>query len=209
MGNLFYIEASPRKMRSSSIAIAREFLSEYEKLHAGDTIITKDLWKEKLPELDGDVIDAKYAIIHGKQHTSEQEKAWKEVEKLVFEFTKADKYVISLPMWNFGIPYKLKQYIDILVQPGYTFKVNSEGGYEGLVRNKKMLIIYSRGGAYGPKSGFEQLDYQKTYMETILGFIGFQSIQSLIIEPTLSGEEKKKTALSSVRSSILKIAAQF
>lgn len=45
----------------------------------------------------------------------------KNVEDVIEQFTAADKYLFSLPMWNFGIPYKLKHYIDVIVQPGYTF----------------------------------------------------------------------------------------
>jgi hypothetical protein len=79
----------------------------------------------------------------------------------------ADKYVLSLPMWNFSIPYRLKQYIDILVQPGYTFSVG-ENGYEGLVKNKPVLVVYARGGAFPEGSGMEAFDMQKKYMELLL-----------------------------------------
>ena len=34
----------------------------------------------------------------------------------------ADRVLISTPMWNFGIPYKLKQWFDLIVQPGITFR---------------------------------------------------------------------------------------
>ena len=169
---------------------------------------TIDLWKKKLPSFDGDVIDAKYAILHGQSHTPSQASAWKEVEALIAEFKNADKYVISLPMWNFGIPYKLKHYIDILVQPGYTFQV-SEKGYEGLIKGKKMLVIYSRGGAYGAEGGAQKLDMQKSYMDTVLPFIGFTHPLSIVIEPTLEGEEKKDQALRKTNDQALKTAAQF
>lgn len=53
-------------------------------------------------------------------------------------------------MWNFGIPYRLKQYIDILVQPGYTFSYSPEQGYTGLV-NKPAAVVYARGGDYSSK----------------------------------------------------------
>src|ERR1700722_16456963 len=151
MARLLYIESSPRKQRSSSIEIAKFFLNEYSQAHPKDEVVIVDLWKKELPQFDGDVIDSKYAIMHGQPHTEAQVKAWKKVEDMIAEFKSADKYVISLPMWNFGIPYKLKHYIDILVQPGYAFTVTPEG-YKGLITNKKVLLIYSRGGEYGQES---------------------------------------------------------
>lgn len=209
MSKLLYIEASPRKKRSSSIATAKLFIEEYRKKHPQDQVIIKDLWKTSLPSFDGDVIEAKYNILHNKPHTEENKKAWKAVEELIADFKSADKYVFSLPMWNFGIPYILKHYIDLLVQPGYTFETTKEGLYKGLVTDKKVLLIYSRGGAYGAETGAQSLDLQKAYMETILAFIGFKNFQTIIVEPTLGGEEKKEKALNQAKEQALKAAAQF
>lgn len=207
MARLLYIESSPRKKRSSSIAVSRVFLDGYRQTHPQDEIITLDLWKKELPAFDGDVIDAKYAILHGMPHSDAQAQAWKQVETLIGEFKNADQYVISLPMWNFGIPYKLKHYIDLLVQPGYTFSV-SEKGYQGLITGKKILLIYSRGGAYSAETGSQSLDLQTKYMEMVLQFIGFQTIESIIIEPTLSGSEQDKERVVSRAKEIAKKAGE-
>lgn len=185
MARLLYIESSPRKDRSHSIKVAESFVDEYKKTHPGDTVDTIDLWDRDLPRFDGDIINAKYNILHGRDHTEEEREAWRAVEKVIYDFIDADKYVFSLPMWNFSIPYTLKHYIDVLVQPGYTFTYDPEKGYEGTVTGKPATVVCARGGAYGPGSGGEGLDYQKTYMEQILGFIGFTDIRSILVEPTL------------------------
>jgi FMN-dependent NADH-azoreductase len=209
MEKILYIESSPRKSRSSSIAISHIFLKEYQKLHPQDELITLDLWQKELPAFDGDTIDAKYAIMHGEKHTDEQKAAWKKIETLIEEFKAADKYVISLPMWNFGIPYILKHYIDLIVQPGYTFKFSPQSGYEGLITGKKIVVIYARGGAYGPGSGAEGYDLQKSYMESFLHFIGFKDIQSIIIEPTMAGKESKEKAIELATNQAKTLATQF
>ena len=41
----------------------------------------------------------------------------------------ADRVLISTPMWNFGIPYKLKQCFDLIIQPGLTFRFDPARGY--------------------------------------------------------------------------------
>jgi FMN-dependent NADH-azoreductase len=105
---------------------------------------------------------------------------------VIAHFKEADKYVVSLPMWNFGIPYRLKQYIDILVQPGYTFTAD-ENGYEGLMKDKPIVVVYARGGAYVTGSEYEAFDLQKKYMELVLGFMGFQNGLSIVVEPTMHG----------------------
>ncbi len=72
------------------------------------------------------------------------------------------------------------------MQPGYTFAVD-ENGYEGLVKNKPILVVYTRGGAYPEGSETEAFDMQKNYVELFLGFIGFDNIHTIVVEPTLMG----------------------
>lgn len=210
MARLFYIESSPRKDRSVSIRVAKSFIDEYKKAHPGDTVDTLDLWKTDLPSFDGETINAKYVILHGEKHSDAQLKAWGPVEKIIDDFKSADKYIISIPMWNFGIPYRLKNYIDILVQPGYTFSFSPEKGYTGLVTGKPVVLCYARGGAYKTGTETEGLDFQKTYMELILGFIGFTDIKSIIAEPMLmSTPEEKNRIIAAAQEQARGMAANF
>jgi len=209
MARLLYIETSPRKDRSASIEAAKTFIGEYKRTHPEDVVETLDLWTTHLPEFDGHVIDSKYAILHGLEHTDEQRQAWKGVEDVIGKFNEADKYLFSLPMWNFGIPYKLKHYIDVIVQPGYTFSFSPEEGYKGLVTDKPIAVIYARGGAYGPGTGAESYDLQKAYLEHILGFIGFKDFQTLLVEPTLVSPEDNKKTMEAAREQAKAMAARF
>jgi len=189
--------------------VARYFLAEYRKRHPQDTIETLDLWDAKLPRFDKDALEAKYAILHGKTHTEEQKRAWEEVKRVVRHFLAADKYLFSVPMWNFGIPYTLKHYIDVLVQPGLTFSWSPEGGYTGLVTGRPAAVIYARGGSYAKGTPAEAYDQQSRYMAQVLGFIGFRNIQEITVEPTLGGPEAKADAISKATSQVNGILDSF
>lgn len=188
MAKLLYIEASPRKSRSKSIAVAKAFLERYQETHPDDEVVTLDLWEKALPEFNGYTIDAKYQVLHGANFDADQQKAWQAVVDVCDEFKSADKYVISLPMWNFGIPYKLKHYIDVIAQPGQTFSFSPETGYSGLVTGKPIAVVYARGGAYGSAEA-KGMDLQKGYMDLLLGFIGFTDVHSILVEPTLAAPD--------------------
>jgi len=191
MAKVLYLVASPRGQRSDSILLADAFLKAYQAKNPSDTVVEVDVFKKDLPVFDGSTLEAKYMILHGHEPTGVQRSAWKVVEDIIEEFKSADKYVLAVPMWNFGIPYRLKQYLDILIQPTYTFTYSPEAGYKGMVTGKPAFVAYARGGIYGEDV---TLDYQKRYMELALGFIGFTDIRSLIIEGTLMRpkEELKK-----------------
>src|SRR5260370_28117824 len=98
MAKLLYVECSPRKARSYSIAVARAFLDAYRSAHPTDEVDIWDLWAQPLPEFDGAMLDAKYAVIHGTNHSPDQAAAWNTVREFASRFTSADKYLISLPM---------------------------------------------------------------------------------------------------------------
>ena len=210
MSKILYIKASPRGQHSYSIAAADAFVRAYRQTHPDDTIVDMNLFETQLPTFDGFTLQAKYSILSGQKHTADEKAAWETVEAIIDEFKSFDKYVIALPMWNFSIPYQLKHYIDVIVQPSYTFSFSPDKGYTGLVTGKPVFISYARGGEYGPGTGAEGYDFQSKYLEHILGFIGFTDIRTLITEPTL-GQDPKTDEANKARS-ILKaeeMASQF
>jgi len=183
MTKLLYIEASPRKNRSVSIEIAETFRDAYLDAHPSDEFKTINLWSYPLPELSGDMVNGIYANYHGLDLTYREAEAWEEIVRVVEQFKSADKYLFSVPMWNFGIPYKLKHYLDVIVQPGLTCSYSKQEGYRGLVAGKPAVVIYTRGGSFAGKP--QAPDFQKPYMEQVLNFIGIKDIRSIIVEPTL------------------------
>jgi FMN-dependent NADH-azoreductase len=209
MAKLLHIIASPRGNRSASITVAKHFIESYLAAHPGDTVETLDLWRAGLPEFDGATIDAKYAVLHGQKHTPEQLQAWQAVVKIADHFKSADKYVFSLPMWNFGIPYKLKHFIDVLLQPGLTFSFSPAEGYKGLVTGKAVVAVYARGGAYGAGTGMEAYDAQSPYLKQALGFIGFTDIKEIFVEPTLASPTSKDEAVASANRQAETLASIF
>ncbi|HAZ09910.1 MAG TPA: ACP phosphodiesterase, partial [Candidatus Omnitrophica bacterium] len=86
------------------------------------------------------------------------------------------------PMWNFSIPYYLKHYIDVILQPKYLFRY-TEKGAEGLVKNKRMVVITSRGGDYSPESPGHAYDYQEPYIRAVFGLTGITDITFINAQP--------------------------
>jgi len=185
MSKLLYIQASPRPGRSFYIAVAEAFIKAYRARNPRDEVRVLDLFKAPLPPFDGFTLQAKYSIMSGKPHTAEEKAAWKAVEDAIAEFKSADKYLFAVPMWNFGLPYKLKHYLDVIIQPSYTFSFTPGEGYKGLVTGKPAVVAYARGGAYPAGTPFEAYDMQKKYLELLLKFIGFTDIRNIVVEPTL------------------------
>ena len=75
--------------------------------------------------------------------TGEQAAAWQAAKSTFERFAAADEYLFTVPMWNHGIPYILKQFIDVVSQPGMVFSFDPEAGYTGLLTGKKAAVIYT------------------------------------------------------------------
>lgn len=207
MSKLLYIEVSPRKDRSASIEVAQSFVSAFSEKDTNNTVETLDLWNTVLPEFDGDTINAKYRVLHGEEPTPEEIAAWKVITQITDQFQAADHYLFSSPMWNFSIPYKLKHYIDVISQPGLTWSFSPETGYEGLVTGKSATLVLARGGEYSSSTEAAAMDFQRTYLEMILGFIGFKDINTVLIEPTLT--EEKAKAITMAKNKVNELARQL
>lgn len=195
MSKLLYIEVSPRKERSASIEVAQTFLTAYQEEN-NNQLETLDLWGFTLPEFNGDTINAKYRVMHGEDPSPEELAAWQTITTYTDQFKSADHYLISTPMWNFSIPYKLKHYIDIISQPGLTWSFTPEDGYKGMVNGKSATLILARGGEYTSSTELAAMDFQKSYLEMILGFIGITDIDVILVEPTLVDAETKSKSIA-------------
>jgi FMN-dependent NADH-azoreductase len=143
--NLFHVISSPRKERSASIEVADAFIDAWLVKNPNGVVETLNVWKTQFPEFDGEALTAKYAGLEGMELTRDQEKTWSQIKGLANLFIRADVILFSVPMWNFGIPYKLKHLIDSVSHKDILFTFD-ERGLLGLLGGKKVVIIAARGG---------------------------------------------------------------
>ncbi len=186
MTRLLHISASPRGAASESLAIAAAFLDSYRDTHPAAEIDTFDLWDGSLPEFGPAAAGAKIAVFAGQEPTGVQAAAWQAARATFARFAAADHYLLSVPMWNAGIPYILKQFIDVVSQPGMVFGFDPETGYQGLLTGRKAAVIYTS-AVYGPGRGpaFGS-DFQAPYLEDWLRWTGITGITSIHFRPNLA-----------------------
>ena len=182
---ILYIKASPRAASSKSAAISEAYLNKLQAKYPKIEVDTIDLSIETLPQFDGDKVNAKMTIIGGQNLSEELKTTWDEITTMANRFINADIYLIATPMWNGGIPYKLKQYIDLIHQPGLLWTLDPATGYSGLLQNKRAILALTS-GAYGlntpPAFG---VDYHSTYLKFWLNQAGIKNIEEIRFQPTL------------------------
>lgn len=209
MKRLLHIIGTPRGDDSRTLRVSRSFVEAVNKKYPDLAVDELDLYAEKLPELTVKRVDGKYALLAGKELSGDTANAWDEIVEQIDRFISADAYLISTPMWNFNIPYKLKHYLDIIVQPKYLFRYTATGP-EGLVKDKKMLVVTSRGGDYSEGSPARKYDALEPYLRTIFGFVGFSDIAFINAQPMdASGSDVREKKIAEAQDEAIKAAANF
>ncbi|TDC71181.1 flavodoxin family protein [Actinomadura sp. GC306] len=188
MSRLLHISASPRGGASESLAIAGTFADAYREVH-GDVVDHFDLWDGTLPAFGPAGAGAKMAVFAGADPAGEQAAAWRAARGVFERFDSYDRYLFSVPMWNTSVPYVLKQFIDVVSQPGWVFAFDPEAGYTGLLRGKKAAVVYTS-AVYGdgrpPAFG---ADHQAPFLEGWLRWAGITDIGTVAFRPNLAAAD--------------------
>ena len=208
MPKLFHLRCSPRPASESS-AGADIFVTRFQQLRPAWDIDLMDIWRETLPEFEGDTLDAKYARLSGREFSGTERDAFAVLERMAMRFALADRILISTPMWNFAIPYKLKHWFDLIVQPGLTFRFDPAQGYLPLLKNRPTVVILASGSDFVTGMNRGRIDMATPYLRETLRFIGVSDVRFALIGPTAGPAEAARLARETAHRHLVELASGF
>jgi FMN-dependent NADH-azoreductase len=179
---LLEIQSSPRGESSDSITLTEAFVQACKSDNNSIVVDTLNVWHERLPEFDYDAIGAKYKAVKHETMTAAESKVWERIQSLIRRFQSADRIVLGTPMWNFGLPYKLKQLIDLVAQRNYLFTYDGKQ-YGPVLKVEKAIAVYTRGSRFLEGTPIPpRFDYQATYLDFWLKLVGVRDLRSVIVD---------------------------
>lgn len=169
-----------------------------------------NVWDENLPEFDAASIGAKYKAIKHKPMTDAESHTWNRILELIHRFQRANRIVLGLPMWNFSIPYKLKQLIDLTAQRNYLFTYDGKE-YGPCLDIPKALVVYTRGSAFREGSPIPpSFDHQAPYVDFWLHLIGVREVLSVVVDNAWNQDHTQSEAsLAAGKQSVEQIVEGF
>jgi FMN-dependent NADH-azoreductase len=167
MPQLLRIDSSFQGDASVSRALTDHATARWLATHAAGTVLARDLGASPVPHLDAATGLARM-VAPGSQSQA-QAQSWTLTQTLVGEILAADSIVIGMPLYNFGPPSSLKAWVDHLVAPGLS--VNPET-MEGLLGDREVLVLASRGGGYGEGTPREGWDHAQQWLTHALSTVG-------------------------------------
>jgi FMN-dependent NADH-azoreductase len=180
---LLEIQASPRGEASDSIALTTSFTEVCKAYRTSIVVDTLNVWQERLPDFDYETIGAKYKAVKHETMTEAESNVWERIQSLIGRFQNADRIVLGTPMWNFGVPYKLKQLIDLVAQRNFLFTYDGKE-YGPALHVAKAVTVYTRGSRFLEASAIppSRFDHQSPYIDFWLRLIGVQDLRSIIVD---------------------------
>lgn len=118
-------------------------------------------------------------------------------DELIAELQSADVVVLGIPMYNFGVPSEFKAWFDHVARAKVTFEYTSNGPV-GLLKNKKVYVVTTRGGIYKDQAK----DLEVPFLKTILSFVGLDDVEFIYAEGLSLGDDKKEKAISDAKTQI-------
>ncbi len=195
---ILHIDSSVTGEKSVSRPLTKETTAKLQALNPGAEVIYRDLINDPLRHYTAVV------RLYGAEtdtHTPEQKHELEVGDAILKEFLEADIVVVGAPMYNLNIPSQLKAWIDLVVVPGTTFKYGASGP-EGQCGGKRMVIVSSRGGKYGPDSPASGYDFQEKYLQSMFGFLGITDISVVRAEGAAMGPEAAAAAIAEAKQHI-------
>ena len=184
MTDTLIINAHPHP-HSSMSATNRMVAHLLAKLPAG-SVQTVNLAETDIQPLDKAAVEMFIATVFQRQQpNAEQAALLARLMSVVEQVKSARRLVIAYPMYNFGIPARLKDWLDNLVVPGETFRYGEDGAPQGLMGAHKVLLLQASGSVYSEGRPMAQMDFASSYLKTLLGgFLGFASVDTVYAEGT-------------------------
>ena len=118
-------------------------------------------------------------------------------DKLIDQLLSHDTLVLAVPMYNLGIPSTLKSWIDRVSRAGKTFRYTAEGPV-GMVEGMRAHLVFARGGVYRDTP----LDTQTSYLISVLGLMGVETVETIFAEGLNMGEETRNKSITDAMAAV-------
>lgn len=197
---ILQINSSARAENSHSTRLANALVERLIAAQPQATLSVRDLARTPHPMLDEAALQALFSP--APQRTPEQAARVALDDALIAELQAADVLVLGVPMYNFGVPAQLKNWIDAISRVQVTFRYTDKGP-EGLLKGKKVYVALTRGGLYRNTPN----DSQTPYLKTFFGFLGMTDVHFVYAEGLAMGPEAEQKALASAHSQIEEVVA--
>ncbi|UAJ10990.1 FMN-dependent NADH-azoreductase [Glacieibacterium megasporae] len=201
---LLHIDSSVRGERSISRRLSKAFVDAWLTASPRTTVLRRDLSVCPPHFVDESWIAA--AFTDPASRTTEMRDALADSDELIDELEAADVLLLGTPMFNYGMPARLKAWVDLVVRVGRTFSFDLERGdypLEAMLFGKSLVLLTSTGefgfASGGPRATMNHLD---THIATVRGYLGVQDMFHVGVEYQEFGDVRHAASVATALAAI-------
>ncbi|MCW0213733.1 MAG: NAD(P)H-dependent oxidoreductase [Pseudonocardia sp.] len=173
------VDSSIRQQGSVSRAVAGTVEQGWLDQHPGSEVVRRDLGAEPLPFDAWGLSMAAGAVPEG-DRAPEIREAHALAARLADELIEADAVAVGMPLYNFGVPAQIKNWIDLVITdprfgPGAT-----------PLAGKPVTLVVARGGGYAEGTPREGWDHATPYLQRIFSDYWSADVAVVVAELTLA-----------------------
>lgn len=125
-------------------------------------------------------------------------------DELIAQWKRADLIMIFMPLHNFNVVSRLKDYIDNILIANKTFKYTADGSVGLLDGKQKVAYIQTSGSDYEHDIRYVNADIAPHYIRTILNFMGISKMELIRAEGLDLIENDKAEILTETKQTLTK-----
>jgi len=208
MTTLLVLDTSPSKS-SVSRQLTESVVEKIGAKFADARIIHRDMGQNPPKHIDDELINALRR--EPDNLTERQVSARTFSDAMIDEINEADAIVIGAPFHNFTISGAFRTWIDHVARLGKTFAYDPDKGLMGLLGDKPVYVLSTRGGKYGDgdPSDPHPADFQTGYVRHILAFIGLNDVRIIAANGLDMGPDNRAEGIAEAHAKIDDAVASF
>ncbi|GIF14044.1 NAD(P)H-dependent oxidoreductase [Actinoplanes teichomyceticus] len=176
--SILRVDASIQGPNSASSALADIAEAAWLEARPDTKIVRRHIGNEPLPS-DAWQLATQAAWIAEADRTDAQRRALALANELAAELRDAQGAIFALPFYNYGVSQHVKTWFDLAMAGGPLG--------EKLLDGKPVIVVTTRGGAYGPGTPREGWDHNTDYLRRVIADIWGADLALIEREFTLVG----------------------
>ena len=201
------VDASARRERSLSRALADRFVSEWRRRWPHDAWLHRDVGSAPPPAVSEAWIGA--AFTPEDERSSEQGRLLALSDTLIAELSEADLLLIAAPMYNYGMPAALKAWVDQVIRVDQTFTFDLGRGdwpLEPILEGKSLVLLTSSGEfGFAPGGLRAGMDHLTPHLRTLSRYLGVSETYRIAIEYQEFRDERHRRSVAAAQADVVRL----
>jgi FMN-dependent NADH-azoreductase len=205
------VDASARRERSLSRALADRFVREWRARWPDDALLCRDVGASPPPAVSEAWIGA--AFTPTAERSPEQRCLLSLSDTLISELREADLLLIAAPMYNYGMPAALKAWVDQVVRVAETFTFDLRRGdwpLEPILKGKSLVLLTSSGEfGFAPGGPRADMDHLTPHLRTLSRYFGVGETYRVAIEYQEFGDERHRRSVVAAQAEVVRLVEEL